>query len=53
LSIELFVKGLGYILHTLSWVLNIVIVLVVIGTGISADSGRRWAAGNHAYEPIT
>jgi len=44
--------GLGYILHTLSWVLNVIIVLAVIGTGISSDSGHQWAAGNDAYAPI-
>jgi hypothetical protein len=46
------ITGLGYILHTVSWVSNVVIVLAVIGTGISADSGHRWAAGNNAYQPI-
>ena len=45
-------EGLGYILHAISWALNVVIVLAVIGTGISADSGNRWAAGSRAYQPI-
>jgi len=44
--------GPGYIFHAVSWVLNVVIALAVIGTGISADSGNRWAAGSHAYQPI-
>jgi len=44
--------ALGYIVHTISWVLNIVIALGVITSGLSADSGHGWAAGNNAYQPI-
>ena len=44
--------ALGYIIHTISWVLNIVIALGIITSGLSADSGHGWAAGNDAYQPI-
>ncbi|KAF9452390.1 hypothetical protein P691DRAFT_804913 [Macrolepiota fuliginosa MF-IS2] len=44
--------GLGYILNILAWVFGILITLGVVATGISADSGHKWAAGNRAYRPI-
>ncbi|KAF8161085.1 hypothetical protein B0H34DRAFT_653382 [Crassisporium funariophilum] len=44
--------GAAYVLHTLSWVISIMVALGVIMTGISADAGHRWAAGNRAYQPI-
>ncbi|KAF8234030.1 hypothetical protein L208DRAFT_1422779 [Tricholoma matsutake] len=44
--------GFGYICNTLSWVLSILIAFGVITTGISADEGHRWAAGNRAYRRI-
>lgn len=44
--------GTAYALNTVSWLVGILVVLGVITTGISADSGHRWAAGNRAYLPI-
>ena len=45
-------KALGYIVHTISWVLNVVIVLGLIATGFSADLGHTWAEGPHPYQTI-
>ncbi|RPD59759.1 hypothetical protein L227DRAFT_575754 [Lentinus tigrinus ALCF2SS1-6] len=44
--------GLAYVLNTISWVLGIFITAGVVTTGISANKGHRWAAGNRAYRPI-
>jgi len=44
--------GVGYVCNTVSWVLSILIAFGVITTGISADEGHRWAAGNRAYRRI-
>jgi len=44
--------GLAYVLNTLSWVFGIIITFGVVTTGISANRGYRWAAGNRAYRPI-
>ncbi|KAF9012318.1 hypothetical protein BDQ17DRAFT_1343674 [Cyathus striatus] len=44
--------GIAYVLNTLSWVFGFIITFGVVTTGISADRGRRWAAGNRAYQPI-
>jgi len=44
--------GAGYVFNTLSWVFGLLIVAGVIVTGLAADSGHRWAAGNRAYRLI-
>jgi hypothetical protein len=44
--------GTAYVLHTLSWTLSIIVALSVLLTGVSADAGHRWAAGNRSYRPI-
>lgn len=44
--------GAGYVLNTLSWIFGLLIVVGVIVTGLAADSGHRWAAGNRAYRSI-
>ncbi|EPQ57014.1 hypothetical protein GLOTRDRAFT_110389 [Gloeophyllum trabeum ATCC 11539] len=42
----------AYVLNMVDWLLSIFIVFGVVTTGISADAGHRWAAGNRAYQPI-
>jgi len=42
----------GYYMNALSWVAGMFITGGVITTGISADKGHPWAAGNRAYRPI-
>lgn len=44
--------GIAYVLHTITWILSIMISLSVLLTGVSADAGHRWAAGNRPYRPI-
>ncbi|KAI0644685.1 hypothetical protein C8Q79DRAFT_1011703 [Trametes meyenii] len=44
--------GLAYILNILSWVFGVLVTAGVVTTGISAERGHRWAAGNRAYQPI-
>jgi hypothetical protein len=44
--------GLGYGLSAASWVIAVVITAAILVTGISADAGMRWAAGNRPYLPI-
>ncbi|CCM05447.1 uncharacterized protein FIBRA_07666 [Fibroporia radiculosa] len=44
--------GLAYVLNTLSWVFGILVTVGIITTGISANRGHHWAAGNRAYRPI-
>lgn len=44
--------GSAYVTNILSWTTSILIVLGVIITGISADKGHRWAAGNRGYRQI-
>lgn len=48
----IFALGIAYVLHTVSWTLSIFVALSVLLTGVSADAGHRWAAGNRAYRPI-
>lgn len=45
-------SGVAYILNTTSWVLGILVTASVIITGIYADKGHKWAAGNRAYRRI-
>ena len=47
-----YASGIAYALHTISWILSILVALSVLLTGVSADAGHRWAAGNRAYRPI-
>lgn len=44
--------GVAYILNVLSWACDVLIIFGVVTTGISADAGHAWAAGNRAYRPI-
>ncbi|KAF8798722.1 hypothetical protein BYT27DRAFT_7202846 [Phlegmacium glaucopus] len=44
--------GIAYVLHTISWILSILISFCVLWTGVAADAGHQWAAGNRAYHPI-
>ncbi|KIY50368.1 hypothetical protein FISHEDRAFT_71971 [Fistulina hepatica ATCC 64428] len=44
--------GPAYVMNVFSWVWGIVVAGAVITTGISADKGHTWAAGNRAYQPI-
>ncbi|KAF7315654.1 hypothetical protein MIND_00080900 [Mycena indigotica] len=44
--------GAGFWLTTVAWVSGILVAVGVIATGIAADRGHRWAAGNRAYQPI-
>ncbi|KAG7098540.1 hypothetical protein E1B28_000476 [Marasmius oreades] len=44
--------GVGYGLNTASWVLSVFVALGVLATGIAADLGHKWAAGNRAYRRI-
>lgn len=51
-KLNFIVSGTAYVLNTVSWVLALVTGGAVIVTGISAEKGHRWAAGNRAYQPI-
>ncbi|PAV19019.1 3-beta hydroxysteroid dehydrogenase isomerase family containing [Pyrrhoderma noxium] len=42
----------AYVLNTLSWIGDILIIFGVVTTGLAADAGHAWAAGNRAYRPI-
>ena len=44
--------GAGYGLNTASWIFAIMVTFGVLITGISADQGHKWAAGNRAYRRI-
>ncbi|KAH9951519.1 hypothetical protein B0H21DRAFT_179084 [Amylocystis lapponica] len=44
--------GMAYVLNALSWVFGILVTIGIITTGVSANKGHRWAAGNRAYRPI-
>ncbi|KAG2150952.1 hypothetical protein DEU56DRAFT_779314 [Suillus clintonianus] len=44
--------GVGYVLNAVSWVSGFAVGAGVIITGIAADRGHKWAAGNRAYRPI-
>jgi len=43
----------GYYMNAVSWIAGMLIAAGVVTTGISADKGHRWAAGNRAYRPIS
>lgn len=44
--------GTAYVLNVFSWLFDVLIVIGVVVTGIAADAGHKWAAGNRAYTPI-
>ena len=44
--------GAAYVLGTLAWVLAVLVTFGVIVTGMAANRGHRWAAGNRSYQPI-
>jgi len=44
--------GVGYALNVASWILGFVVGTGVIVTGVAADRGHKWAAGNRAYRRI-
>ncbi|KIK91818.1 hypothetical protein PAXRUDRAFT_830516 [Paxillus rubicundulus Ve08.2h10] len=44
--------GAGFVLNAISWVVGLFVAFGVIVTGIAADRGHKWAAGNRAYRPI-
>ncbi|KAJ3724479.1 hypothetical protein C8R42DRAFT_695149 [Lentinula raphanica] len=44
--------GIGYILNTFGWIFSVLIATGVVLTGIFADRGHKWAAGNRAYRRI-
>jgi len=43
----------GYYMNAVSWISGMLLVGGVVTTGISADKGHAWAAGNRAYRPIS
>ncbi|KAJ3989106.1 hypothetical protein F5890DRAFT_1401751 [Lentinula detonsa] len=44
--------GTGYIFNTFAWIFSVLIAAGVVLTGVSADKGHKWAAGNRAYRRI-
>lgn len=44
--------GSAYVLNIFTWVIGLFTAVGVVATGISADRGHRWAAGNRAYRRI-
>lgn len=51
-SVDRRYQGLAYVLNVVSWLLGTLITAGVVTTGISANKGHTWAAGNRAYRPI-
>jgi len=45
--------GTGYAFNTFTWIFSVIIAVGVVVTGISADQGHKWAAGNRAYRRIS
>ncbi|KIK67434.1 hypothetical protein GYMLUDRAFT_156371 [Collybiopsis luxurians FD-317 M1] len=45
-------EGVAYGFNAFSWIFSVIITVAVVVTGISADQGHRWAAGNRAYRRI-
>jgi len=43
----------GYYMNAASWIVGMLVAGGVVTTGISADKGHAWAAGNRAYRPIS
>jgi hypothetical protein len=44
--------GFAYVLSIFTWVIGLFTAVGVVATGISADRGHHWAAGNRAYRRI-
>ncbi|GAW01555.1 hypothetical protein LENED_003157 [Lentinula edodes] len=44
--------GTGYVFNTFAWIFSAVIATGVVVTGVFADKGHKWAAGNRAYRRI-
>lgn len=44
--------GSGFVLNAVSWLVGFGVAYGVIHTGVAADRGYRWAAGNRYYHPI-
>lgn len=44
--------GTAYVLNTVSWIFDVFIVVGIVATGLAADAGHAWAAGNRAYRSI-
>ncbi|KAJ6593906.1 hypothetical protein B0H19DRAFT_1092690 [Mycena capillaripes] len=44
--------GPALVFNAVAWVLSVLTAISVILTGMAADRGKRWAAGNRAYQPI-
>ncbi|KAG1776945.1 hypothetical protein EV702DRAFT_1104432 [Suillus placidus] len=44
--------GVGYVLNAVSWISGFAVGAGVIVTGVAADRGQKWAAGNRSYTPI-
>ncbi|KAL4073934.1 hypothetical protein J3A83DRAFT_2644826 [Scleroderma citrinum] len=51
-AFEYAMPGLGFILNAMSWLVGFGVAYGVIYTGMAADRGYRWAAGNRFYYPI-
>jgi hypothetical protein len=45
-------SGVAYAFNTTSWIFAVLVASGVVITGISADKGHKWAAGNRAYRRI-
>lgn len=45
--------GPAYIMNVVAWVFSLITSAAIVYTGISAQKGRKWAAGNRAYRPIS
>ncbi|KLO09473.1 hypothetical protein SCHPADRAFT_907699 [Schizopora paradoxa] len=45
--------GPAFVLNILSWTLDVFIFFGVLITGLSADAGHAWAAGNRAYRSLS
>jgi hypothetical protein len=44
--------GPALVFNAVAWVFGVLTAISVILTGMAADRGKRWAAGNRAYQPI-
>jgi len=45
--------GTAFICNILSWMVDIFVFFGVLVTGLSADAGHPWAAGNRAYRSLS
>jgi len=51
-SFEYAQPSTAYVLNTISWIADVFIIVGVVTTGLSADAGHEWAAGNRAYRRL-